>query len=45
MGETKNVNRLFVRKAEGKSPLGRPKRRWVDNMKLDLVEIVWGDVD
>jgi hypothetical protein len=29
----------------GKRPLGRPRRRWVDNIKMDLVEVGWGDVD
>jgi hypothetical protein len=31
-----------VGKPEGKSPLGRPKRKWVDNIKIDLREIGWG---
>jgi hypothetical protein len=44
MGEKKNAYRLLVRKPEGKRPLGRPKRRWVDNIKMDLLEIVWGCV-
>jgi hypothetical protein len=39
MGEKRNVYRLLVGKSEGKSPLGRPRRRWVDNIKMDLVEI------
>jgi hypothetical protein len=30
---------------EGKRPLGRPRRRWVDNIKMDLGEVGWGDVD
>jgi hypothetical protein len=30
---------------EGKRPVGRPKRRWVDNIKMDLLEIGWGGVD
>jgi hypothetical protein len=34
-----------VRKPEGKRPLGRPRRRWVDNIKIDLLEIGWGGVD
>jgi hypothetical protein len=34
-----------VRKPEGKRPLGRPRRRWVDNIKMDLLEIGWGVVD
>jgi hypothetical protein len=37
--------RLLVRKAEGKRPLGRSIRRSVDNIKMDLVDIGWGDVD
>jgi hypothetical protein len=39
MGEKKNAYRLLVGKPEGKRPLGRPRRRWVDNIKLDLREI------
>jgi hypothetical protein len=34
-----------VGKPEGKRPLGRPRRRWVDNIKSDLGEVGWGDVD
>jgi hypothetical protein len=30
---------------EGKKPLGRPRRRWVDNIRMDLGEVGWGDVD
>jgi hypothetical protein len=36
MGETRNAYRILVRKPEGKRPLGRPRRRWVDNIKMDL---------
>jgi hypothetical protein len=32
-------------KARGKEPLGRPRRRWLDNIRMDLVEVGWGDVD
>jgi hypothetical protein len=39
MGEKINAYRLLVRKPEGKRPLGRPRRRWVDNIKMDLLEI------
>jgi hypothetical protein len=39
MGEKRNVYRLLVRKPEGKRPLGRPRRRWMDNNKMDLLEI------
>jgi hypothetical protein len=45
MGEKRNVYRLLVRKAEEKRPRGRPIHKWVDNIKRDLVEIEWGDVD
>jgi hypothetical protein len=41
----RNAYRLLAGKAEGKRPLGRPRRRWVDNIRLDLGEVVWGDVD
>jgi hypothetical protein len=40
MGEKRNVYRLLVGKPEGKRPLGRPRRRWIDNIKMDLLEIV-----
>jgi hypothetical protein len=36
---------LLVGKLEGKRPLGRPRHRWVDNIRMDLVEVGWGDVD
>jgi hypothetical protein len=39
MGEKRNAYRLLVGKPEGKSPLGRPRRRWVNNIKMDLGEI------
>jgi hypothetical protein len=45
MGEKRNAYRLLVLKPEGKRPLGRPRRRWVDNIKMDLGEVGWGDVD
>jgi hypothetical protein len=38
MGEKRNVYRLFVGKPEGKRPLGRPRRRWIDNIKMDILE-------
>jgi hypothetical protein len=44
-GEGRNAYRLLVGKPEGKKPLGRPRRRWVDNIRTDLVEVGWGDVD
>jgi hypothetical protein len=39
MGEKRNMYKLLVRKPEGKIPLGRPRRRWVDNINKYLVEI------
>jgi hypothetical protein len=45
MGDKRNVYRLLVRKPEGKRPLGRPRRRWIDNMKMDLLEIGLNVVD
>jgi hypothetical protein len=38
-------NEILVGKPEGKRPLGRPTRRWVDNIKMDLREIGWTDMD
>jgi hypothetical protein len=45
MGEGKDVHRVLVGKPEGKRPLGRPRRRWKANIKMDLEEVVggWGD--
>jgi hypothetical protein len=45
MGEKRNAYRLLVGKPEGKRPLGRPRRRWVDNIRLNLGETGLGDVD
>jgi hypothetical protein len=45
MVEKRNAYRLLVRKPEGKRPLGRPRRRWVDNIRMDLGEVGLGDVD
>jgi hypothetical protein len=42
MGEGRNVYRVLVGKAEGKRPVGRPRRRWEDGIKMDLREIGWG---
>jgi hypothetical protein len=44
MGEKRNANRLLVGKPERKRPLGRPRLRWVDNIRMDLGEVGWGDV-
>jgi hypothetical protein len=45
MREKGNVYRSLVGKPEGKRPLGRPRRRRVDNIRMDLGEIEWGDVN
>jgi hypothetical protein len=45
MGEKRNAYRLLVGKSEGKRPLGRPRRRLVDNIRMDLEEVEWSDVD
>jgi hypothetical protein len=42
MRERRNAYRLLVGKPEGKRPLGRPRRRWLDNIRIDLVELGWG---
>jgi hypothetical protein len=44
-GEKSNAYRLLAGKPEGKRPLRRPRRRWVDNIRMDLGEVRWGDVD
>jgi hypothetical protein len=44
MGE-KNVYMLLVRKPEGNKPLRRPRRKWIDNIKMGLLEIELGGVD
>jgi hypothetical protein len=44
-GEKRNSYRLLVGKPEGKRPPIRPRRRWVDNIRMDLAEVGWGDVD
>jgi hypothetical protein len=45
IGAKRNAYRILVGKPEGKRPLGRPRRRWVDNMKIDLREIGWVGMD
>ena len=45
MGEERGVYRFLVGKPEGKRPLGRPRRRWVDNIRMDLQEVGCGYVD
>jgi hypothetical protein len=45
MGAKRKAYRLLVGKPEGEALLGRPRRRWVDNIRMDLVEMGWGNVD
>jgi hypothetical protein len=45
MGEKRNTYRLLAGKPEGDRPLGRPRRKWVNNIKMDFLEIGWGGVD
>jgi hypothetical protein len=45
MGEKRNAYRILVGTPEGKRSLGRPRRRWVDNIKMDLREIVWDGME
>jgi len=45
MGEEREVNRVLVGKPEGKRPLGRPRLRWVDNIRMDLQEVGCGYMD
>ena len=45
MGEERGVYRVLVGKPEGRRPLGRPRRRWVDNIRMDLQEVGCGYVD
>ena len=45
MGEERGAYRVLVGKLEGKRPLGRPRRRWVDNIRMDLQEVGCGYVD
>jgi hypothetical protein len=44
MGEKRNGYRLLVGKPEGRRPLGRPRRRWLDNIRMDHLEVRWGDM-
>jgi hypothetical protein len=45
MGENRNAYRILVDMQEGKRPLGRPRRRWMDNIKMDLREIGCSGLD
>jgi hypothetical protein len=44
-GEKRNAYRFLVGKPEGERKLGRPRRRWVDNIRMDLGEVEWSDVN
>jgi len=45
MGERRDANRVLVGKPEGKRALGRPMRRWEDNIKMDIQEVGYGGMD
>jgi hypothetical protein len=45
MGEMINGYKVYVRKPDGNRPLGRPRRRWEDNIRMDLREVGWEGVD
>jgi hypothetical protein len=45
MGEERKVYKVLLGRPEGKRPLGRPRRRWEDGIRMDLREIGWGGVD
>jgi hypothetical protein len=45
MGERRGAYRALLEKAEGRRQLGRPRRRWEDNIKMDLREVEWQGVD
>jgi len=45
MVDSRGVHRILVGKRKGKRPLGRPRHRWDDNIKMDLQEVGWGGID
>jgi hypothetical protein len=45
MGDGRGEYRILVGRSEGRRPLGRPRRRWEDNIKMDLLEVGWGGMD
>jgi hypothetical protein len=45
MGEERKVYKVFVGKPKGRRPLGRPRHRWEDGIRMDLREIDWGNMD
>jgi hypothetical protein len=44
-GDRRGVYRVLVGKPEGKRPLGRPRLKWEDNIKIDLKNVTWGGID
>jgi hypothetical protein len=45
MGERRGAYKVLVGKTEGRRPLGRPRRRWEGNIKMDLQDVGWGGID
>jgi hypothetical protein len=45
MGDRRGAYRVLVRRPKGKRSVGRPRRRWEDNIKMDLQEVGWGGMD
>jgi hypothetical protein len=45
MGEERDAYRILVGRPEGRQPLGRPRRRWENNIKIDIREVGWGDMN
>jgi hypothetical protein len=45
MGDERNVYRVLMGKSEGNRPLGRPRRRWKDGIRMDLRKTGWGSAD
>jgi hypothetical protein len=45
IGKKRNAYRMLAEKPEGKRPLGRPRRKWVDNIKINIREIGWDGMD
>jgi hypothetical protein len=45
MGENTGANMILVGRPEGRRPLGRPRRRWEDNIKMDIQEMGWHGLD
>jgi len=45
MGDRRSAYRILVERTDGKSPLGRPRRRWANNIEMDLQDVGWGCMD